>query len=333
MDQISNWFTKSGIAENSFRSAFLFASLAVGAAHLTLWAKQFLSFSYRHGIKGHKDLYSIYSTGDSWALVTGGSDGIGEQFCRDLANKGFNICIVARNEQRMVEKLKSIAEEAKSNGKTIKTRYIVADLASFTRFNDYLTIMEQVSDIDVALLVLNAGWTCDGFLKDMTPEEIEQTVTICALHPIYLAKAFLERLMSRTKRSGIIVTSSRLGTFPVPGLIPYSAAKAFATFFGQALNIELKDRNVDVISFEAGRVATKLLGDIKGWDVMKPPKVTWGCLRDLGSYPITNGWWRHEVFVKTTRAKSVQDLFYRNAPSSMDWYRNQQRENAANANE
>lgn len=174
-----------------------------------------------------------------------------------------------------------------------------------TKCEDYLVILEQVRDIDVALLMLNAGWTCDGFLTDMTPEEIEQTVTICALHPIYLAKAFLETLIGRSKRSAIVITSSRLGTFPVPGLIPYSASKSFASYVGQALHVELKHRNVDVLSFECGAVATKLLGDIKGFGVIKAPQATWGCLRDLGSYPVTNGWWRHEFMLKITPASKI----------------------------
>lgn len=40
----------------------------------------------------------------SWALVTGGSDGIGYGFCRKLANEGFNILIVGRNEQKLKDK-------------------------------------------------------------------------------------------------------------------------------------------------------------------------------------------------------------------------------------
>jgi short-subunit dehydrogenase len=43
--------------------------------------------------------------------VTGGSDGIGLQYCKDLAKQGFNICIIARNEQKMKEKLEEIKRE------------------------------------------------------------------------------------------------------------------------------------------------------------------------------------------------------------------------------
>jgi 17beta-estradiol 17-dehydrogenase / very-long-chain 3-oxoacyl-CoA reductase len=60
-----------------------------------------LSFLYRHTVKSQKNLGDRYNQGDSWAVVTGGSDGIGEQFCKDLANQGFNICVIARNEEKI----------------------------------------------------------------------------------------------------------------------------------------------------------------------------------------------------------------------------------------
>lgn len=135
-----------------------------------------------------------------------------------------------------------------------------------------------------------------GPFKDLTPQEIEQTVTINALHPVYLLKALLNQLLARKKRSGIVILSSGLGSLPVPGVISYSAAKAFSSYLGQALNIELSSK-IDVISFECGEVSTKLLGSRKGPSVIKPPQATSGCLRDLGSGGVTNGAFRHEFFM------------------------------------
>lgn len=44
-----------------------------------------------------RNLITKYGT-NSWAVVTGGSDGIGKEFCIELAKLGFNIVIVARNQ-------------------------------------------------------------------------------------------------------------------------------------------------------------------------------------------------------------------------------------------
>lgn len=49
----------------------------------------------------------------SWAVVTGGSDGIGLAMCKNLAKQGFNICIVSRSEKKINEKLEEIKKECR----------------------------------------------------------------------------------------------------------------------------------------------------------------------------------------------------------------------------
>jgi short-subunit dehydrogenase len=76
-------------------------------------------------------------SGGSWAVISGGSDGIGYEMCRYLGAQGFNICIVARNETKMQEKLAEIKKECPS----IETKYIVADLGTMFGIEDYQTII------------------------------------------------------------------------------------------------------------------------------------------------------------------------------------------------
>ncbi len=148
----------------------------------------------------------------------------------------------------MKEKLKGIEAFATSKGKKIKTRYVVADLAKATKYEEYAKMAEKIRDIDVAMLFLNAGWACMGPFKDLTPQEIEETVTINALHPVYLSKALLDQMLAREKRSAIVVTSSGLGSAPIPGILAYSMSKSFSSFLAEGLNVELKNK-VDVLSF------------------------------------------------------------------------------------
>ena len=65
----------------------------------------------RHFLRKRKDFYGLYNQGDSWAVVTGGSDGIGEEFCYELARLGFNICIIARNEDKIKQKLEEVKKK------------------------------------------------------------------------------------------------------------------------------------------------------------------------------------------------------------------------------
>ncbi|CDW77317.1 short chain dehydrogenase reductase family protein [Stylonychia lemnae] len=246
----------------------------------------------RHFIRRPKDLMKTYGGNDTWAVVTGGSDGIGEQFCKDLSKKGFNICILGRNEQKMKEKLDQIK---KQSGKEIKTRYVVADFAKLTRISDYENIASQLRDIDIGMLLLNAGWTQATPFIDFTPENIEATVNINAVHPAYLSKVLVNQLNERKQRSAIIITSSGLGSIPASGFITYSASKAFAGFLGQGLNFELK-KKMDVMTFECGETRTKLMGSRKSRMIVDDiSRVTTGCLRDIGYESLTYGCLTHEL--------------------------------------
>jgi len=52
---------------------------------------------------------------NSWAVVTGGSDGIGLEICKKLAREGFNICIVSRNQSKIEDKLKEITLDCRKD--------------------------------------------------------------------------------------------------------------------------------------------------------------------------------------------------------------------------
>ena len=67
-----------------------------------------------------------YKGTDTWAVVTGGSDGIGFQYCDYLAkHHGYNICIISRNE----DKMHKCCEMLRANHPSIKSKYIVADFS------------------------------------------------------------------------------------------------------------------------------------------------------------------------------------------------------------
>jgi short-subunit dehydrogenase len=68
----------------------------------------------------------------------------------------------------------------------------------------------------------------------------------------------IERFDRTGKKSAILVTTSGLGLFPCAGMLAYSSCKSFANNLAEGLNFELKDK-IDVISYQAGMVNTKLL--------------------------------------------------------------------------
>jgi len=89
--------------------------------------RRFLYFVYRHTLRRGFDLKARYgsTTLKSWAVVTGGSDGFGLDICHKMAELGFNICMIARNEEKMKEKLASIPNN-------VEKKYIVANFFEMT---------------------------------------------------------------------------------------------------------------------------------------------------------------------------------------------------------
>ena len=84
-------------------------------------------------------------------MVTGGSDGYGLDICHKLAEQGFNICMVARNEEKMKAKLAQIKAP-------VEKMFIVADFFKMTSVEEYKRIIaDQLKGQDVAILILNAG--------------------------------------------------------------------------------------------------------------------------------------------------------------------------------
>jgi 17beta-estradiol 17-dehydrogenase / very-long-chain 3-oxoacyl-CoA reductase len=90
---------------NAWRSSFagshaLLGFSLLGAYTFARWCLAVpLRGLWRHVLRPRRDLKARYQ--GQWALVTGGSDGIGEAYCHELARSGFNIVIVSRTQEKM----------------------------------------------------------------------------------------------------------------------------------------------------------------------------------------------------------------------------------------
>ena len=100
-----------------------------------------LGFVNRQFLRSTYDLMNRYGKQDSWVVVTGGSDGIGLEICEQMAAKGFNVCIVSRNQEKINEKLKLLIERFPK----IKTRAVVFDFSTKTTIEQYKT---EIADKD-----------------------------------------------------------------------------------------------------------------------------------------------------------------------------------------
>ena len=217
-----------------------------------------------------------------WALVTGASSGIGEQFARQLARAGFNLLLVARREDRLRDLR---AELGPSRRREIEP--LVADLAAADAID---TVLEGVAGRDVGLLISNAGFGLKGAFQSHDRARLDAMLNVNARAPLLLVHALLPRLRARPG-AGIILTGSVEGEAPFPWSSAYAATKAFVHSLGMGLHGELAGTGVDVLVLAPGATDTEALA-LQGFDAASLPAlmpsadVARQALAQLGKTPI-----------------------------------------------
>jgi short-subunit dehydrogenase len=135
-----------------------------------------------------QNLFEKYGREGAYVVVTGGNSGIGKELCTQMARQGFNICIIGRNKEKIKA---SIPEIVKDSGKTPEVKVVIADFSKMSKMSEYSTLAEELKDIDIAMLDLNAGVLEMGDFSAMSDASLEAMMNCNALHPIYLTKALM----------------------------------------------------------------------------------------------------------------------------------------------
>jgi uncharacterized protein len=178
------------------------------------------------------------------ALVTGASSGIGEQFARQLADRGHDLVLVARRSDR----LQKLADELPTTAHVLE-----CDLGS-----DAAGLPGRVRElgVDIDLLVNNAGFGTHGRFWEIEEGRDAEMVRVNCEAVVTLTRAFLPAMLDRG-RGGVIVVASTAGMQPLPYEATYSASKAFALAFTEALHAELRGTGVHALAVNPGPVPTE----------------------------------------------------------------------------
>ncbi len=171
------------------------------------------------------------------ALITGGSSGLGFAMADYLGKKGFNIIILAKNQQKLSE----AAQKLKQNGYQVDI--LQADVTKPEQLQSAANILKQ-KNITIDFLILNAGVVSVKLLKDYTNiQELRQDIEVDLLGVVQSAYFFEPFL---TRGSKVLLISSALGIFGMAGYTTYSAAKAGVLNFGDAWRRELLNRGINL---------------------------------------------------------------------------------------
>jgi uncharacterized protein len=185
---------------------------------------------------------------DSTCVITGASAGIGAEFARGLARRGYGVTLVARREERLRELAAELGPSAEVYACDVTDPDARRGLAEAL----------AARGVDVEVIVNNAGFSTSGpFVNsdrdrelDMIRTNIEAVVDFCAL----FAPAMAER-----GRGGVLNVASTASFQPLPMQAGYAATKAFVLSFTESLHAELRPRGVSVTALCPGPVKTEFV--------------------------------------------------------------------------
>lgn len=185
-----------------------------------------------------------------WAVVTGASSGLGKAFAHHLARAGLNVVLASRSTDR----LHAIGLDlATDHG--IDHRVVGVDLSAP---DGAQALLAATADLDVGLLVSNAGDSAPRDFLDQPIEALHRQVRLNAISHLDLARHFGEHLVQRGA-GGIILTSATGGFHGMPHMANDAAAKGYVHHLGEALHHELAPAGVDVTVLMPGNVDTPLV--------------------------------------------------------------------------
>ena len=244
-----------------------------------------------------------------WAVISGGTEGTGESFARQLAEIGFNVMLVARR----VDVMEALAADLRAKY-GVETRTLSQDLMEPDAAQK---ILDASADVDVGLYISNAG--VDGGPKRFLNQPAERWVRFANMNVANLAVAlhgFGNRMRQRGG-GGLLVMSSGAALIGSPYLAMYSSTKAFGLAIAEALWGELAEFDIDVLGVIAPTMDTPLVmkgleeGTIAFDSVFKCDDVVRQSLAQLGHAPTlmfgsSSGVWDPKAVMKERRDKLVQ---------------------------
>ena len=187
-----------------------------------------------------------------WALITGGSSGMGLEYARQLAGRGYDLLLVSN---RDVELKAASAQLREQYSVTVTPHF--QDLAEPDAADKLFAWCTEDAGILPDVVVNNAGMF---FFKELDGNDLDRVQAMMNLHMTTVTRTCLLFGEAMKKRGSgyLLIMSSMAARIPVPGITVYSATKAYLRSFGRSLSYELKPYGVGVTTVCPAAIATPL---------------------------------------------------------------------------
>ena len=266
-----------------------------------------------------------YAKAGSWAVVTGGSEGIGFALANELAARGFNVAVIALDEPRLGEAVAAIAVAHRVETLAVPFNFWNADETQYAALFAQLEAQVE-SRGGIAILVNNVG----VFYRYAMPFEtaaLSEDMRLLKLNcipQITMTKWIVPKL--KAKQCGAIVTTSSISAvIPASYLSIYSGTKSFNRSFALSLAGELMGTGIDTLVITPHVVNTRMAWSMpkekhREAFVVDPEPLARDALNKLGVVVETAGHRLHCVVRAILTSLSLERVMKRGGQKAKESY-------------
>jgi len=183
------------------------------------------------------------------AFITGATSGIGAAFANRLAERGFDLILHGRRQEKLAERAKNLERTHSSSAEII--------IAELSKAEDVNKIEKHIRSLDrLDMLINNAGYWTPGVFWESSPDSLEDMIMVHVVAPVRFIRAALPSMLERHK--GDIINVSSLGAyFNMATLENYGATKRYLASFSESLHVALMGTGIRVQALAPGFTVTE----------------------------------------------------------------------------
>lgn len=258
---------------------------AVGGLWVASQVVRLSSFCYLYFLRRSQlDRYRCADGKESWALVTGASDGIGRGFAEELCARGFNVVLHGRDES----KLSGVRDELLQQWPQREIKLMMFDaMTEMENMSKLEATVEGLRDTNLKILVNNVAslGTMEIWkpLQDARGRDIASCIEPSARFPTDLTRLLIPQLI-QNEPALILNIGSGASEFATPYASVYSAVKAYNLAWSRSLSAEMKleGRDIEVLGLLIGMVATSRTKRPTTFFMPTPRRMAQSCLDVVG---------------------------------------------------
>lgn len=231
---------------------------------------------------------------NSWAVITGSTDGIGLAYAHEFMKKGYNLLLISRNPEKLNNVKHELDSASNKMGKEIRVY-----AADFSKLDIYPGIEKEIKRLPrVDVLINNVGMSYEHPEYFASPHLDERNQQIINVNSVSCARmCYMVLPIMEQQKYGVVLNCSSFSALdPCPLLAIYAASKSFVDVLSRSTAYEYAKRGIIIQSVLPGYVATKMSKIRKAyWMAPTPERYVKSQLKTVGLDGQTTGYWSHEL--------------------------------------